>query len=262
MTNQNLKKAVLLGCLFTFISFACNVPDQKSNAITQPSKADQIIAQSISTHGGLDTWKNIGRIQYIKEFSLYDSLGNEESSTKQKHLYQYGSDPLVHISWSANDQLHDLYERHDYYSKMIDGKPDTTSSSDQLRNTVLSSTYVYGIPFKLLDPGPAISFAGTEKIWTGEMCNVLKVVYDPQSASNLSTADTWWYYFSQDDARVRAAKVKHLDHISGIRNISYREVDGFLFNHERESYRLDDNGNELYLRAKYIYDDYEVTMRQ
>jgi len=57
---------------------------------------------------------------------------------------------------------------------------------------------------------------------------------------------------------VRAGKVKHLDHISGIRNISYVTANGFLLNHERESYRLGDNDSVLYLRARYLYDGYGV----
>ncbi|MBX2817490.1 MAG: hypothetical protein KTR24_15885 [Saprospiraceae bacterium] len=252
-------KAALLCCL---LFWTCQ--DRPSPATSSEPKleiepkAHSIIERSIATHGGLERWQSIKSISYTKAFALLDSTGQVESDVFQNHHYQYGNQPNIAISWQQDGVTHRLEQKGDHCAKSIDGSVDVSVSSSAAQNSIYTSTYVHGIPYKLLDPGPRITYEGVEEIWTGELCDVLKVVYDPAQYDNLTTADIWWYYFSQEDGRVRAGKVKHLDHISGIRNISYREADGFLFNHERESHRLDSSGKALYLRASYVYDDYQV----
>lgn len=255
-----LCEAALLCCLIFFSNCEESKPTNPTAHITDP-KASAILATAIQTHGGLERWHSIAKISYTKAFKLLDSLGMIESQVLQSHDYAYAPVPHERISWKSGDVMHELQRRGSTFQKIVNGAVDTTMSSAQIRNAIFTSTYVHGIPYKLLDPGPSITYVGVEEIWTGEKCDVLQVVYDPDLHENLTTPDTWWYYFSQKDARVRAGKVKHLDHISGIRNISYKTVNGFLLNHERESYRLDANGHELYLRADYIYDDYAVELK-
>ncbi len=250
--------ALLLFCN----NYSCKINSQPQVAAKQieiiDQRAREIIDQSIATHGGLDRWEKIKRFEYDKSMTLYLENGEVESQVDQSHTYQYGDEEVFRVHWKDGSDQHDLYGRRGAYSKSVNQVMDENADPEKLKNSLFSSTYVIGIPFKLLDPGPAITYVGTEQIWTGETCDVIKVGYDPAVAENLTTADTWWYYFDQNDARVRAAKVKHLDHISGLRNISYVTENGFLLNHERESYRLGEGDSVLYLRAKYLYDNYKV----
>lgn len=52
--------------------------------------------------------------------------------------------------------------------------------------------------------------------------------------------------------------VKHADHLSYVKNLSFTEVDGFTFPLTRKSWRVNKDRGTLYLRAEYEYSDYEI----
>jgi hypothetical protein len=59
--------------------------------------------------------------------------------------------------------------------------------------------------------------------------------------------------------KVVANELHAKDHKSLIENVSYDESTGLIFERERKSYRIDESGKKVFLRAEYLYSDFEVT---
>ena len=93
---------------------------------------------------------------------------------------------------------------------------------------------------------------------TGQVVDVLRVSYSPAQHGNHSSADTWYFYFDQENQNVVANFIESPDHFSLVENISFQRVGGTLFYKDRKSYRVDSLGNKLYLRAEYTYENFLV----
>jgi hypothetical protein len=55
-----------------------------------------------------------------------------------------------------------------------------------------------------------------------------------------------------------ANKVILKDHTSLVENITFDTSTDFIFNQSRKSYRLNDTGDKIYLRATYFYDNFKT----
>lgn len=259
-----------LGFIAVSLFFACQPvqQQQESEPDTKPDpyehiadlKARELLKKAIERAGGLDEWNNIQELKFEKYFALYTAEGDTENEAWQNHLYQYQPEEAINISWTSEDGRHEINQQAGDLVKKVDGRPDTQADRQSLLNSVLSATFVIGIPFKLLDKGAELSYAGLDTLEGGQIVEVLKVVYNPQKHDNLTTADIWMHYYDRDDYKQVGYMVQHADHFSYVENLSHLATDGFLFPGKRESYRVDSLGNKLYLRAKYEYKDYNLLL--
>jgi len=244
--------------LFFFLGIACNqktVPLDRFAHIDDEN-AREIIKASIAHAGGIDKWESIKHLKYNKDFSLLFGDGSVEKSFSQVHDYNY--DPLV-IDIKSNengDEVHTLLSG-GKYSRTFNGKPSDATSAN-LAKAINTSTYVIGMPFKLLDPGVDIMYDGELLLDNGKLVDVIQVSYDPQKNSNHSTADVWKYYFDKQDRKIVGNWVDAGDHANVIENLTFEKVGGILWNKKRKSWRLDSLGKKEYVRADYSYDNYEV----
>ena len=248
----------------SLLLFACNSPQTKTQA---PATADRfahikdpmvqgILQKAITYAGGLDVWEAIDKLSYSKEFSLLLESGEVEKAYKQKHVYQYN--PLtIDIQSTENEQLIHTKLENGQYSRTIDGQL-AEVSQESLAKAVNSSTYVIGIPFKLLDAGAEIVYEGQIQLSDGQSADVLRVSYDAQKYKNHSSTDVWKYYFHPETGEVLANWVQTGDHANIIENLEFERVGGVLFHKHRKSYRLDEDGNKDYLRAEYFYGNYVI----
>ena len=247
---------VCLSCL------ACAENTTKSDTQTpnpfahiKDNQIRQILQKSIATHGSLEAWESKKKLTYTKAFSLLKANGEVEKKFEQKHHYEYN--PLkISIQSTENGRLIQTNLQDGNYTRTQDGAP-LDLPKDQLQKAVNTSLYVIGIPFKLLDEGAAISYFGTDTIQNRPV-DVLEVGYDAKQYDNHSTSDIWRYYFDQEDGKVLANWVQSSDHANLIENLTFKRAGGILFNQKRKSWRLDSLGNKDYLRADYLYDNFEV----
>lgn len=247
----------IISILFLLTTLACT-PDTPPDpfATIQDPKARDIIRASIEQAGGLQRWNDLQRLRYTKDYQLLLESGEIEQSYAQTHDYQYAPRRIDIRSAEKGQEVHTLLEQ-GHYSRTIDGTP-VELPQEALARAVNTSTYVVGMPFKLLDPGAQISYEGETRMHDGRTVDVIRVDYDAEAHANHSSTDTWKYYFDQDDRKIVANWVKTSDHYSLVENLSFVRVEGILFNRERKSYRVDSLGNRLWLRATYLYDNYEV----
>lgn len=244
--------------LFLGLILACNhtTEDADPFAHIQDKKARAIIRASVEQAGGLERWQDIRRLRYTKDFQLFRESGEIEKTYEQIHDYQYHPLRMAIRSVEEGQEIQTRLQN-DVYTRTIDGQPVETSQAI-LAKAVNTSTYVVGMPFKLLDSGARISYEGESSMADGRTVDVIRVDYDAAQPDKYSTPDTWKYYFDQTDRKIVANWVSTSDHYALVENVSFTRVGGLLFHRERKSYRIDSLGNRLWLRAAYRYDNYEV----
>jgi hypothetical protein len=217
-----------------------------------------LLEKTFKKTGGLKNWTSKKSIIFKKYFALFDSLGNTEMSVNQIHEYYYIPTKEINISWAKENETHLIHYKNGEITKLVTGKPDTSFNPTSLRNTVLSSTFVVNIPFNLLDEGVVLEYEGIDTLDGGEVVEVLRADFDPEAHDNHSTKDTWWCFFDKSEHHLVGYMVKHADHISYVKNLSFTEVDGFTFPLTRKSWRVNKDREILYLRAEYEYSDYKI----
>jgi len=248
-----MEKFILL-LVFILASCSGDLNDDKYGHIGD-LKARAIIKKSIKDAGGLNKWNAIKSMQYKKNFALLDSTGKTEKTFVQDHTYSNSNKTIIIRSEENKDVLFTTLEN-GAYARSKNGQ-DLKLSQEALRKSVNSSLYVIGIPFKLIDPGAEIEYLGEESL-NGKLLDVIKVSYDPKRHNNHSSRNIWKFYFDKSTARVVANWIESADHYNIVENLDFTRVDGLLFHKHRKSYRVDETGEKLYLRAEYQYFDYTV----
>lgn len=230
-----------------------------SYAHISDQKVVALLKKSFATSGGLTNWQNKKELHYQKHAQLIFESGEIESDVIQQHDYFYHKNPSINISWTATDgKTHQIKSIDWKAEKYIDGKLDKSTKTSSLNTTVTVALFVIDVPFKIMDKGVKLSYAGMDTLEDGHKVEVIKAVYDADKNDHHTKSDTWWYYFDAKDSRMVAYFIKHDGRYSYIKNLSYTRSGGFLLPRERGSYRTDSNRNILFTRAKYEYSNWEV----
>lgn len=221
----------------------------------QDAQVKDILKKSIAAHGGWDTWNSLETLDYTKDFKLYMEDGSVENNFKQTHSYQFNDDKYV-MSNMDDRGSYVLVREGKTIRKEVDDKA-VEADKTSLDKNMNSATYVVAIPFKLLDPGVALSYEGIHAISDTHEAHVLVAKYDRAANDNHSTSDEWRYYIDTKTSLVVANMVYAGDHNAWIDNLTMAQGP-IKFNKHRKSYRCDSLGNKHYLRAEYFYDNYQI----
>jgi len=232
---------------------SCTINKNAYDRITD-LKAKEIIAQTIAAYGGLENWKAIKELSFSKWYALYDAEGHEEVEVNQQHNY---NQDRIYISWEDGPDFIEQTKIGNQFIRKRNGKKDPSVSLPAVTNSTLAARFVMDFPYNLLDLGTTISYIG-EDTFMGRSVHVLKVIYHPETQKHHTTKDVWWHYIDTESLLGIGYKVKHLDHISLVKNLSFHSLKGFTLPGQRSSFRLDEYGNELFLRAEYTYDEYAI----
>ncbi len=226
-------------------------------------KAREIIKASIENAGGLDKWESLKTLKYKKDFTLYNSEGEVEKIFKQVHDYNYQSDKILILSHDGTKTSETILNKGSYHrtiSQLVNDDEITSTEDDQdkLAKAMNTSLYVVSMPFKLLDPGAEINHVGLDTLEDGRVVDVIRVTYNAEKYSNHSSSEVWKYYFDQEERKIVRNWIQSSDHLNVVENQTFIRANGILFNGHRKSWRVDEEGNRLFLRAEYDYYDYEV----
>ncbi len=253
-----LKYIYVLAFFLLISSCATTIKERDPLSTIKDAKLKEVLNKSLDAMGGYENWNNLKTLQFHKKTALYESSGDIEKATDQIHRYTFQPQNKVSINWQEADIVHEMVLENEDAKKLKNGVVDLTAKSSSLKNSIYASTFVIGIPFKLLDEGAQLSYEGTKVIPNGKEVHVVKAVYNPTVYNAHTKADIWWHYFDVQNYQQVGYAVQLHDHTSYVENLSFDRVDGFLFTTSRKSWRMDDNGNKLYLRAAYEYSKYEL----
>ena len=251
-----MSNKVVLLIIILFIS--CNFSKEQDKAKEAPKKptAISVVENAIDAAGSLERWKNIASLSYTKKSRLLLENGEIESEVVQRHHYDFRPDKNIKISWRVgNDRF--LIEHNDSISQKF--KNDSlVEEGSAVRSSVNSSLYVLGMPFKLLDKGTDLDYDGLKSINGIDTVHSINATYAPNKYQNHSTQDVWWYHFDKNNGAFLSSLVYHEPTYALIENLEVVHTNGLTFPGIRKSYRCDENGEKIFLRAEFWYDDYSV----
>ncbi len=254
LRSKGLAMKQVSAIIFSFIFLSSCTGLKRQSVNIKDKKAEGLIEKSIAAYGGLENWNSIENLSFDKWYALYDADGNEEVNVNQKHRY---NPEKIYISWDSGEDKMEQTRVGDEFVRMKNGKPDESAKPASVKNSILASTFVMNFPYNLLDDGVRISYDG-ETTFMDKAVHIIKAEYFPETESHHTTKDIWWHYIDQESHLALGYKVKHLDHISLVKNTSFNRLEDFVFPGKRESFRVNEEGEELYLRAKYDYSNFSV----
>ncbi|WP_298417574.1 hypothetical protein [uncultured Kordia sp.] len=210
--------------------------------------AEKIIKKSLEeAHGGIANWEKINRVFYEKTTIVYDSLGNIESSTKQKFQTVVQPDFFSEMfSYNENIRKH-MILKDEKIQLFINGEPQVEIEALQkARKELIGAHYVLWQPYKLLTDDVELTLQG--KVFLEDQTEAYKI-----KAMYPNSKTVWWYYFDTNTFLLKENLVKHGTTYSQIKNIAHEGDTGFQLHKKRESYTIDSTKNQKYLRASYTY---------
>ena len=222
--------------------------------------ANQILKKSLKAHGGLELWQKIDTLSFTKRTILYNQDGVKEKEIIQ-HQSFYGGIPLHGKISSLGTEKSSISVINGVYVKSIRDSlvPITDDEIKAINNSFKSAYYVISQPFNLKESN-ALLFYKKDTILDGEKTFVVDVSY--REDENTRTPDQWTYFFNAKTFLVVAAKVFHSPTISFIKNTKFNTKTPFVFNSERVSVFMNNDGTEDYTRAAYFYSNYKVVLKK
>lgn len=246
--------------LFSLFLMSCLPQQKEKNTTTKQIKtfADSIVEKSIEHHGGIALWKRIKTLSFTKEIILFTKEGTVASKQTQAQAFYFNPNLEGTIQWKKGENNHIVRFKNDTITKTIH----TISITDSIalksaRNQFFAAHYVINQPFKLKDKSVLLKYTGIEKL-----DNQAHHAIEVRTKNDVETSDVWTYYFDTKTCQLNATKVIHNNKISIIKNNTFNNNTGILWNQHRESFFTDSLGNISYMRAKYFYDNFKIELKK
>jgi hypothetical protein len=235
--------ALSLVALFV-LTISCQPSPQK--------EAKALLEKSIVAHGGSEPWDDLSSLKFRKWTRLLNEDGTVESELDQWHEFRFQPYFEGKITWTKDSIRHvSIWDgtKMSYFMGENEVKNEDFLASK--RKDFDAAFYAVAQPWKLLDEGTKLSYEGQKTLESGQLAEVIRVDYGPD-------ADIWWYYFDPVSFEMIGNEVQLKDHRSLVYNLSLEAVEGFKLHGKRESWRVNEEGQKLFLRAEYRYSDYQI----
>ncbi|GAA0879076.1 hypothetical protein GCM10009119_20440 [Algoriphagus jejuensis] len=215
-------------------------------------QAHALLQKSMEAHGGADKWEEMSSLKFRKWTKLINEDGSVESEITQQMEFRFKpyfegkmtwtKDSLVHVVTWDGSLMHYLMGANEVKN------PSFLASK---KKDLDAAFYAVAQPWKLMDESAKLTYEGQKTLENGKLVEVIRVDYGPGT-------DVWYFYFDPNSAMLVANEVQTNDHRSLIYNLSFVEADGLRLQGIRESWRVDENGKKVFLRAEYSYTDYVI----
>ena len=237
----------ILAFAFLAFVFGCSKSPER--------QAREVLEKAVEAHGGQETWENIGVLEFRKWTRLLDENGNVESELDQWHEFRFEPYFEGKITWEKDSLEHVIHFNGTNLSYFMGGNevknPGFLTSK---RKDFDAAYYTVAQPWKLLEEGNALSYEGVKTLENGQAVHVIRVYYGPDS-------DIWWYYFDQNSYLMAGSEVQLKDHRSLVYDLEEENAGGLILHGTRESWRINEQGERLFLRAEYRYSEYKITQK-
>ncbi len=163
-----------------------------------------LVDRSIAHAGGWAAWSRVHTVQFRKTIVRFAPDGSVTGTVVQIHRYEM--DPEVRMRIESEDKGSKvvLINNGEQAWKIVDGKIATTEADvNSARNSTFGSHYVFGMPFKLLDPGASLADAGTKTLDDGTVVRQVRVTY-AKGVGDAGGFHTWTYLIEPKTGRLAA----------------------------------------------------------
>ncbi|MDI1322375.1 MAG: DUF6503 family protein [Algoriphagus sp.] len=220
---------------------------------TPEKQAHEILEKSMKAHGGSEKWDKVSSLKFRKWTRLLTDSGTVESELDQ--ILEFRMKPYFEgkITWTKDSVEHvSTWDGSRLRYTMGGNEIQNPGFLQSKKSDFDAAFYAVAQPWKLLDEGTRLSYEGQKNLENGQLAEVVRVDYGPES-------DVWWYYFDPVTFQLIGNEVQLKDHRSLIYTITYEHAGDLILHGKRVSYRVNEKGEKLYTRAEYLYSDYVIT---
>lgn len=211
-------KIISLSCLSILLLFACKM--QKNGTANNQktlTKADKILAKTITAHGG----------------KKYDQAHYEFVFRKNKYSFKNDGSQYRYTAVKMKDgqKIVDVLDNNNF-TRTINGNPTRLSEKQSKGYTGALNSVIYfaTLPHKLQDPAVNLSYIGTTQI-KGKNYEILEVNFDEEGGGT-DHDDEFYYWISTTTNLIDYLAYNYQVNGGGVRFRSAyntRKVDGIIF---------------------------------
>ncbi len=235
----------ILFLLFLSFLFSCGTSPEK--------EALSLIKRSVEAHGGAEAWEKITSLKFKKSTRLNREDGSVESEMDQLIEFRFKPRLEGEITWEKDSIKHVLsWDGVQMRYFMGENEVRNPAFLASKKKDFDAAYYTLSQPWGLLGDGATLTYEGQKTLENGKTVESVRVDYGPDT-------DVWFYYFDPNSAVMVGNEVHAKDHRSLIYDLGFVEHGGIKLHGQRDSWRIDERGNRLFLRAEYVYSDYEIT---
>lgn len=223
--------------------------------------AQTLIDKAIVRAGGMEAWNATRTVQFRRTTTRFNPDGSVASTRVQQHQYELHPSPRMRIEWQENGQTIVMINNGNEAAKFVDGKRATAQEDiDSARGSTFGGHYVFGMPWKLRDPGTRLADAGTHTLEDGTVVQKVRVTYD-KGAGDAGGKHTWTYMFDPESGRLVC---HHLEYEPG--KFSWTEyydekrVGSLTFPTRRVGYDADGNSKTGPKKSETVYEEIQTNV--
>ncbi len=239
-----MKKIILLPFLFSICAALAQDTPQK------------LIDKAIAHAGGFEAWNGMRTLQFRKTNTRFNPDGSVLSSRVQLHNYRMGPSPQMRIEWEDNGSKILMINNGKEAWKFVDGKRATKQEDiNSARGSTFGAHYVFGMPWKLRDPGTQLADGGKQTLEDGTVVQKVRTTY-AKGAGDAGGMHTWTYMFDPETGRIVC---NHLEYAPGkfdwTEYYDEKPVGRLIFSTRRVGYNADANGRVGPKLSETLYED-------
>lgn len=239
--NSFFRSLILLALIF---QFSCSSSPEE--------QAEILLEKSFEAHGGVEKWSKLSSLKFRKWTRLLQEDGTVESELDQWHEFRFQPFFEGKITWTKDSVSHvSTWDGTQMRYFMGENEVKNEGFLASKKKDFDAAFYTVAQPWKLFDEGAKLSYEGQKTLENGKLVEVIGVDYG-------SEADRWWYFFDPETFHMVGNEIQLKDHRSLVYNLSFEEIEGLQLHGKRESFRVNDKGEKLFLRAEYLYSEYEI----
>lgn len=250
MKTTNILHFLIAAGLLTTI-LACQSTDKAPWQKIDDPQVREVLACALDQCGSWEKFSQLKKIAYTKRSVLLDSLGNVESDLTEHHDFSFGKMPRFELSSRSNAGNSTVYLMENGVCKKWINGAEVEADSQEVIKKVNTALYTLLMPWKLLDEGTRLEYAGIDTLPGGLSCHVLEARY-PEG-------EPWRYYFDEENCKYRAAWASHGPFGALVMNDSTVNLSGITLNARRTTWRTWEKQKPLWRRALFFYDDFSLS---
>jgi len=187
------------------VALAGQVAQPAQPAPVAPDAAARAVVQrGIDYAGGFAAWASRKSVEFRKTVTRFRPDGSVERRRVETHRYRLQPSFGGRIERDEEGKNALMVNNGTRAWRFVDGQELTTQEeSNSARGSTFGSHYVFGMPFKLLDPGVQLASAGRERLADGTEVEKVRATYD-RGAGDAGGYHTWTYYFDTKTGRLCA----------------------------------------------------------
>ncbi|MEO6594336.1 MAG: hypothetical protein ABIP94_06250 [Planctomycetota bacterium] len=220
--------------------------------------AGDSVRQALTVAGGWQTWDAKRTVRYRKTTERLDPSGAPIDALTQLHRYVLKPHLKIRIDWVQDGHDIALVNDGEHAWKIRNGKVMTERMDfDEAMDSAYGSHYVFGMPFKLTDPGARMTAVEPRELEPGlRTAAGVRVIYEPW-AGRSGGQHIWTYWFDElgllaaNDYQRVAEPSEHL--LS--RYYDFVTVQGLKMPTKRLAWRFTDEAPQLVPATSITYAD-------